>query len=146
MKMSLIIYPVDATSSIPLPLARERIPAGFPSPAEGSFDKAIDLNKELINHPATTFLGRVKGSSMRDAGIDDGDILVIDKSLQPREGDVAVCFLDGEFTVKRIHIDKKEKMIWLIPENPQYPSIKVTPDNDFLIWGIVVYTIKKHRR
>lgn len=144
--LTIIIYSTDSSSTLPLPFAIERIQAGFPSPAEGTFDKAIDLNKELIKHPASTFLGRVKGNSMRDAGIEDGDILIIDKSLQPRNGDVAVCFLDGEFTVKRIRLDKKENALWLVPENPQYSSIKVTSENDFIIWGIVVYSIKNHRK
>lgn len=80
---------------------------------------------------------------MIDAGIHDGDILIIDKSLEPRSGDMAVCFIDGEFTIKYIKIEKK--IIWLVPANEQYEPIRVTEENDFLIWGIVTYSIKKQR-
>ena len=81
---------------------------------------------------------------MKDAGLDDGDILVIDKSLEPRSGDMAVCYIDGEFTIKYIKIDAK--VIWLIPANEAYKPIRVTKENDFMIWGIVTYSIKNHNR
>ena len=106
-------------------------------------EQAIDLNKELIRHPASTFYGRVTGDSMRDEGIEEGDILVIDKSLELMDDDLAVCFIDGEFTIKYIKIEKK--IIWLVPANEQYEPIRVTEENDFLIWGIVTYSIKKQR-
>jgi len=83
----------------------------------------------------------VKGNSMKDAGLENGDLLIIDKSLEPKNGKSAVCFIDGEFTVKRIKIDKK--IIWLIAENKDYQPIKVTPENEFVIWGIVTTVIKK---
>ena len=102
------------------------------------------MNKELIRHPASTFYGRVVGDSMRDEGIEEGDILVIDKSLELVDDDLAVCFIDGEFTVKRVRLEPEA--IWLVPSNPDYPLIKVTKENDFMIWGIVTYTIKKNRR
>lgn len=124
-------------------MADEGIKAGFPSPAQDFMDVAIDLNKELVKHPSSTFYGRVKGDSMIDAGIFDGDLLIIDKSLEPHNGDMAVCFIDGEFTLKYIKIE--EKVIWLIPANKNYQPIKVTEANDFLIWGIVTYSIKKQR-
>ena len=107
-------------------------------------DIAIDLNHELIMHPYSTFYGRVKGNSMEDAHVFDGDILVIDKSLAPRDGDMAVCFLDGEFTLKTIRIKSEE--ILLEPANLDYPTIHVSADNDFVIWGIVTYCIHKTRR
>ncbi|MGA9325763.1 MAG: translesion error-prone DNA polymerase V autoproteolytic subunit, partial [Salegentibacter sp.] len=98
-------------SSIPLrklllPISESGISAGFPSPADDYLDSCIDLNRELIKNPDTTFFGRVKGDSMREAGIHNGDLLIIDKSLEPRSGKIAVCFIDGEFTVKRIKIEK----------------------------------------
>lgn len=114
--------------------------AGFPSPAADFIDLTIDLGKELVPHPATTFMGRVQGTSMVDAGIDDQDILIIDRSLPPADGKIAVCFLDGEFTVKRIRIEKGEA--WLMPENPKFKPIRVTEENEFSIWGIVTTIIK----
>ena len=83
---------------------------------------------------------------MKDEGIFDGDILVIDKSLDPESGDLTVCFIDGEFTLKRVEIDRKDRIVWLVPSNTEYPKIKVTEDNEFLVWGVVVYVIKKYRR
>ena len=142
-KTTLEIFKAETDAELALPIADEGIKAGFPSPAQDFMDLAIDLNKELVKHPASTFYGRVKGDSMTDAGIYDGDILIIDKSLDARNGDMAVCYIDGEFTIKYIKIEKK--VIWLIPANEQYQPIKVTEDNDFLIWGIVTYSIKKQR-
>ena len=123
-----------------LPLADGGIKAGFASPAQDYLDNGIDLNRELVKNPASTFYGKVSGSSMIGAGIEDEDILVIDKSLQARDGDIAVCFVDGEFTLKRVKIDGD--VIWLVPENPNYKPIKVTKENDFAIWGVVTYSIK----
>ena len=116
------------------------ISAGFPSPAADFIDVDIDLRKELIRNPPSTFLGRVKGDSMKDAGIDDGDIMIVDKSLPYKDNCIAVCFIDQEFTVKRILIEKD--ILWLIAENEKYPPIKVTSDSEFVIWGIVTYIIK----
>lgn len=139
----LIIYKIDLSTPLPLPYADEGIRAGFPSPAQDYLQQAIDLNKEIVRHPASTFYGRVVGDSMKDEGIEEGDILVIDKSLELQDDDLAVCFIDGEFTVKRVHLE--EDFAWLVPANPNYPRIKVTKDNDFTVWGIVTYTIKKTR-
>lgn len=122
----------------------EELKPAFQVRPQDYISQAIDLNKELIHHPACTFYGRVSGDSMKDAGLDDGDILVIDKSLEPRTGDMAVCYIDGEFTIKYIRIESN--VIWLIPANEAYQPIKVTPENDFMVWGIVTYSIKKHNR
>ncbi|MDR5590493.1 S24 family peptidase [Christiangramia sp. SM2212] len=116
------------------------ITAGFPSPADDHLDKSIDLNSEIIKDRDATFFGRVEGDSMTGAGIEHGDLLVINKGLEPKNGKIAVCFIDGEFTVKRIKIE--EDMIWLVAENQKYQPIKVTAENDFLIWGIVTNVIK----
>lgn len=138
------IHRIDISSSQPIQYADEGIRAGFPSPAQDFMEQTIDLNKEIVRHPASTFYGRVVGDSMKDEGIEEGDILVIDKSLEFANNDLAVCFIDGEFTVKRVRLEPDAA--WLIPSNPDYPAIKVTKENDFLIWGIVTYTIKKNRR
>lgn len=140
----LTIYKVDANTLMPLPYADQGIKAGFPSPAQDYISQTIDLNKELIRHPACTFYGRVSGDSMKDAGLNDGDILIIDKSIQPRTGDMAVCYIDGEFTIKYIRIESS--VVWLIPANEAYKPIRVTEDNNFMIWGIVTYSIKNHSR
>lgn len=143
-KINLQIYRSDTSIDLALPYADQGIKAGFPSPAQDYLESAIDLNKELIKHPASTFYGRVKGDSMIDANVHDGDILVIDKSLEPQNGDMAVCYIDGEFTIKYIKIEKD--VIWLKPANETYKPIKVTADNDFIIWGIVTYCIQNKRR
>lgn len=140
MTSTLEIYSADTEINLDLPLVDSGISAGFPSPADDFLDVSIDLNKELIKNPSTTFYGRVKGDSMIDAGLSDGDLLIIDKSLEPIDGKIAVCFIDGEFTVKRIKIDKD--IVWLVAENKKYKPIKVTMDNDFLIWGVVTTVIK----
>ena len=133
----------DFTTLLELPLAGTAIAAGFPSPAEEYLDLALDLNKELIKHPAATFYARVKGDSMVDAGIQDGDLLVIDKALEPKEGTVAVCYLDGEFTVKRLSV--QEEGVYLMPANAEFKPIRITEENNFLVWGLVAYVIHKPR-
>lgn len=129
-----------AEIDLQLPYVEKGISAGFPSPADDFIDATIDLNKEFIKNPSATFYGRVKGNSMKNAGIDNGDLLIIDKSLEPKDGKIAVCYIDGEFTVKRIKLDKD--CLWLVPENDLYKPIKVTADNDFTVWGMVVHVIK----
>ncbi len=134
-------YAADLATAISLPFVDEGIAAGFPSPAQDYMDLALDLNKELIKHPSATFYGRVKGTSMQDANIDDGDILVIDRSLEYRNGMTAVCFIDGEFTVKRLKIEKKK--VFLMPANNEFEPIEITNENEFMVWGIVTFVIKK---
>ncbi|HEX7413835.1 MAG TPA: translesion error-prone DNA polymerase V autoproteolytic subunit [Bacteroidia bacterium] len=137
---NLDIFSIAVLGSLTIPFAKEGISAGFPSPAEDFLETTIDLSKELIKHPATTFCGKVKGNSMQDSGIHTGDIMIIDKSLEPRNGSIAVCYIDGEFTVKKIQIEKD--CCYLVAANNAYKPIKVTADNDFLIWGIVTKIIK----
>jgi len=111
------------------------ISAGFPSPADDFKETRISLDEELITNKEATFFAKVNGQSMIGAGLDDNDLLVIDRSLEPENNKIAVCFLDGEFTVKRLKVKNGE--VWLQPENPNYPIIKITEENDFVIWGIV---------
>ncbi|MGB3607224.1 MAG: translesion error-prone DNA polymerase V autoproteolytic subunit [Psychroserpens sp.] len=117
------------------------ISAGFPSPAEDFSEHRLSLDQELVKNKDTTFYARVSGQSMIGAGLDDSDLLVIDRSLEPTNNKIAVCFLDGEFTVKRLRVS--DNQMWLQPENPDYPIINITKDNNFLIWGIVTNVIKK---
>ena len=122
-------------------LVEQGISAGFPSPADDFKEVKISLDKELVKNKEATFYARVSGDSMVGAGLDDGDLLVIDRALSPGNGKIAVCFIDGEFTVKRI---KKEKgKFYLIPENKKYKSIELNEDNELIIWGVVEYVIKK---
>jgi DNA polymerase V len=118
-----------------------QIQAGFPSPAQGSFGDTIDLNDELISNPEATFCARVIGNSMIDSGINEGDLLLIDRSLTPHDGCIAVCFIDGEFTVKRVSI--RTDGIYLVPANKRFPELHVNSDNNFQIWGVVSHIIKK---
>lgn len=137
---SLDIYKAVNNTLLELPVINAGISAGFPSPAMDFIDVSIDMNNYLIKRPTATFYGRVKGVSMKNCGIDDGDLLVIDKSIPPSNNKIAVCYIDGEFTVKRINVN--EGACWLIPENKNYKPIKITEDNDFQIWGIVTHVIK----
>lgn len=134
------IFSANTETKLALPYVEEGISAGFPSPALDFVDLTIDLNRHLIKNPSATFYGKVKGDSLKNAGINNGDLLVIDRSLDLINGKIAVCFIDGEFTAKRIQILKNE--IWLVPENENYPSIQITEENNFIIWGIVTHAIK----
>ena len=122
-------------------LAEEGISAGFPSPADDFKETRISLDRELVKNKEATFYARVAGESMQGAGLDDGDLLVIDRSLEPADNKIAICFIDGEFTVKRLKVTQDE--ILLIPENPKYQPIKITEENELIIWGVVTYVVKK---
>lgn len=129
-----------------LAFADNGIKAGFPSPAQDYMSESIDLNKELIRHSETTFLARVSGNSLVEAGICDGDLVVIDKSLEAKSGDFVVAFIDGEFTLKEFRMDEANGCAWLIPHNRDYSPMKVTKENDFLVWGVLTYTIRQLRK
>ena len=175
-----------------MPSDKPTVHAGFPSPAQDYMNTFISLDKELVRHPAATFFARVVGDSMVDAGVEEGDVLVVDKALEPQEGDMAVCFIDGEFALKFISFVEpkvagegavgkgspvatvypgrarsvgshqrypcrtiqaskpkasydilEHKKMWLLPANEKYPPIDVTESNDFTVWGVVTYIIKK---
>ena len=122
-------------------LIEQGISAGFPSPADDFKEIRISLDKELVKNQESTFYARVSGDSMIEAGLDDGDLIIIDRSLDPENGKIAVCFVDGEFTVKSI---KKEKdKFFLMPQNKKYKPIEIKEGNELIIWGIVEYVIKK---
>lgn len=139
--MSFELFNPDESGNLNASMSNQHVAAGFPSPAENYTTLKLDLNKELIKNPASTFYARVSGLSMIDDGIDDGDLLVIDKSLEPHDGCLAVCYIDGEFTLKRF--EKHGGYGLLVPANSNFKPIKVTADNDFLIWGVVTYIIKR---
>ena len=137
------IHQIEDSEDVALQFFESRIQAGFPSPAQGMYGDNIDLNRELISNPASTFCARVIGNSMIDAGINNGDLLLIDKSLEPRDGSIAVCFLDGDFTVKRISI--RPDGVYLTPANRQFPELRVNEESNFQIWGVITHVIKAMR-
>ncbi|MGL1863039.1 MAG: translesion error-prone DNA polymerase V autoproteolytic subunit [Pseudodesulfovibrio sp.] len=122
-----------------LPLAGESIAAGFPSPAEDYLEKTLDLNEHLAPRPEATFFVRVSGDSMIGAGIHHNDLLVVDRSITPKSGNVIIAYIDGEFTVKRLK--KTEEGMELVPENPDYVPIIITADSDLQVWGVVRHVI-----
>lgn len=145
-EVKLHVFSADTSTMLKLAFADNGIRAGFPSPAQDYMSESIDLNKELIRHSETTFLARVSGNSLVEAGICDGDLVVIDKSLEAKSGDFVVAFIDGEFTLKEFRMDEANGCAWLIPHNRDYSPIKVTKENDFLVWGVLTYTIRQLRK
>lgn len=143
MKEELNITKVSIGDNPNISFLDNNVPAGFPSPAQDADSDSIDLNRELIHSPASTFCARVSGDSMIDCGINDGDLLIIDKALTPHDGSIAVCYLDGDFTVKRITIH--DDGIYLMPANSKYPPISVSEDSNFQVWGVVTHIIKSVR-
>ena len=137
----LTFYSVSTETHLERPFVEGGVKAGFPSPAEDFTELNIDLNLALLKNPEATFFARVNGDSMEDMDIHNGDLLVVDRSRQAADGKVAVCYLDGEFTLKRIKLEKD--FCWLMPANTKYKPIKVTSENDFVIWGIVTFVIKE---
>ena len=140
LKNNITFFIPDLENTHELPFISGGIKAGFPSPAADFDETKISLDNVLVKNREATFYAKASGTSMIGAGIDDGDIMVIDRSLEPQNNKIAVCFIDGEFTVKRIKIE--EDGVFLMPENSNYQPIKVTHENELVIWGIVTYVIK----
>lgn len=143
--MAIRFYQADFSAALEIAFADGGVRAGFPSPAQDYITETIDLNRELIEHPASTFYAKVVGDSMSEEGITEGDILVVDRSIEPEHGDLAVCCLDGEFTLKRLDIGLNGNLR-LMPSNRKYRPIDVTDESNFMVWGVVLYTIKSNRR
>jgi len=127
------------SAALKLPLYGTKISAGFPSPADDFLESTLDLNEYLIKHPSSTFLVRVTGDSMIDAGIFPNDILIVDRSLTPVHGKIVVAIVNTELTVKRLH--KRGKNIQLLPENNQYSPIVFNSEDELIIWGVVVHVL-----
>ncbi|WP_347710073.1 translesion error-prone DNA polymerase V autoproteolytic subunit [Thiomicrorhabdus sp. ZW0627] len=128
-------------SYVSLPLFSHKVVAGFPSPADDYIETTLDLNEKLVRNKEATFLLVVEGDSMQKAGIQDGDILVVDRSIEPTDGKIVIAALDGELTVKRLSV--KSTGTWLVPENDNYPPIPVREEADMVIWGVVTATISQ---
>ena len=139
----LTIYIPNHEHTRHLPLVGTRVRAGFPSPADDYIEDRLDLNEHLVAHPNATFYVRVSGESMVNAGIQDGDILVVDRSLDARHDDIVIATLEGEFTVKRLVYRGSNP--WLVPCNPVFSDIQLTEDMDTVIWGVVISVIHKFR-
>lgn len=131
--------PFEKRTSLKLPRVSASVEAGFPSPADDHLERGIDLNEELIRNPAATFLVRVKGESMRDAGIHSGDTLIVDKSVTPADRQIVVAMIDGEFTVKRFR--KVNGRVFLEAANDSFAPIEVGENQELTIWGAVTYII-----
>lgn len=116
--------------------------AGFPNPAEDAKGVALDLNDLIVKNPVSTFYVRVEGDSMQGAGINSGDIVVIDKSIEPRNGDIVIAAVDGEFTLKYLKIENKTKA-WLVAAHPDFAPIALHEATDAGVWGVVTYVIHK---
>jgi DNA polymerase V len=134
-----ILKPSEVMSLVNLPLFGGKVPAGFPSPADDHLEATVDLNQHYIKHPAATFLVKVQGDSMVDAGIHSGDTLIVDRSLEAQSGSIVVAVVNGDLTVKRLSVEGDQ--VWLLPENTKYPPIAIKEGMDLHIWGVVAHVI-----
>lgn len=142
---SLEFLSFDLNISSEIPYYDGGVQAGFPSPANDFQELTISFDKEVFgNSPSTIFCARVTGSSMEGAGISNNDIVAVDRLLEPQDGDIAVCLIYDEFTLKRLRVEKDS--IWLMPENDNFKPLQITDNDSFQIWGIVINTLKYHRK
>ena len=132
----------SATKRFRIPLLNDSVSAGFPSPADDYTEENIDLNEHLISNPFSTFFLRVKGDSMINAGIKDKDLIIVDKSLVAKPGNIIIAMIDGEFTIKRLSIKNDE--LYLKAENHNYPDFSFKNHIDVQIWGVVIYSIHSY--
>ncbi len=134
-----VVYAPDLSTACARPVFLERVPAGFPSPAGDYMEGKLDLNQHLIKHPAATFFVRVTGDSMTEAGIHSGDLLIVDRSLEPSDGNIVIAVLDGELTVKQL--ERRKGKLRLLPANQNYEPLEVSEQQSFEIWGVVTNVI-----
>ena len=138
-KLAFQFHAISKGSSFKIPLMSSTVTAGFPSPADDHLDLPIDLNEYLVKHPAATFYVRVQGDSMDDAGIHQGDLLIVDRAEPYTIGSIVLAVLDGEFAVKKLI--KKNESLYLLSSNTAYRPIKIQAESDFKVWGVVTYVI-----
>ena len=132
----------ELTAACVVPMFVSRVAAGFPSPATDYMQDGLDLNEYLVQHKAASFLFEVKGDSMKNAGIMDGDKVVVDRSIEPRHGKIVIAVVEGEFTIKRLY--RRAGRIELRPDNPAYPVIPIPPDSQLEVWGVVVGVVRRY--
>ncbi|MDC3032173.1 translesion error-prone DNA polymerase V autoproteolytic subunit [Bacteroidota bacterium] len=135
------VFSIDQEKSLDIPFFDNQVPAGFPSPAQDYIDLDLDLHNYLVKNPSSTFCVRVTGESMRDAGINSGDVMLVDRSLDPKNRSIVLAVVDNEFTVKRVNVS--EEGLFLMPENADFNPIKITSEMNFQVWGVVTYIIHK---
>jgi len=135
--------PFEKRTKLRISLFSTPVQAGFPSPADDHLDKSLDLNEHLVSNPASTFFVKAKGDSMKDAGITCGDILIVDRSVTPKDKQIVVAMLDGEFTVKRLR--RKKGQVFLVAENNAFAPMEITDDQELIIWGVVTFVIHQPR-
>lgn len=133
------IKPADLREVVTLPLFSDFVPCGFPSPAQDYVEQRLDLNELMIRHPSATYFVKAAGDSMRDAGIGEGDLLVVDSAKSAEHGDIVIAAVDGEFTVKRLQL---HPVVMLVPENPAYQPIKIGSEDSLEIFGVVTFIVK----
>ena len=138
---NLDFYSVDETAFEKIPLFEGSVQAGFPSPADDYMDMDLDLHDHLVQNPSATFCVKAIGESMKDAGIQSGDVMIVDRSLEPENRSIVLAVIDNEFTVKRVNMNDNE--LYLVPENDSFTPIKITEEMDFQIWGVVTFIIHK---
>ncbi|MRS16137.1 translesion error-prone DNA polymerase V autoproteolytic subunit [Enterobacteriaceae bacterium RIT691] len=131
--------PAELRQSVVLPLFSDPVHCGFPSPAQDYVEQRIDLNDLMVQHPSATYFVKSSGDSMADAGIGEGDLLVVDSSIKAEHGDIVIAAVDGEFTVKRLQL---HPVVMLKPENPLYPPIMIGGEDNLEIFGVVTYIVK----
>jgi len=134
-----IVYQPDLSTACERPVFLERVPAGFPSPAGDYMEGKLDLNEHLVKHPAATFFVRVTGDSMIEKGIHSGDLLIVDRSLEPKDRSIIIAVLDGELTVKQL--EKRKGKLRLLPANKNYEPLEISDQQSFEIWGVVTNVI-----
>ncbi len=135
------VFRVSTEAECPLPLADKGVKAGFPSPAQDFMELPLDFNKDMVKNPLSSFYAVVEGDSMIGAGIAPGDLLLVDRSLDPRDGCIAICALNGEFLVKRLRLRPGE--VVLISENARYAPVVITEEDSFEVWAVAIRCIKK---
>lgn len=136
-----VMTPVEMGESVSIPLYSSKVRAGFPSPADDYIENQLDMNEYLVRNPSSTFLLKVQGDSMIDAGIHEGDVLVVDRSMEVADGRIVIAAINGELTVKTLI--KKPNGVVLRAENADYPDIEVSEENDLVIWGVVSSIVRK---
>lgn len=136
---------VNPSTEMRIPLALEKVAAGFPSPAQDYVEKTLDMNEHLIKNEAATFIVKVASLSMRDAGIDIDDELIVDRSIEAKHEDIVIALVDNEFTVKRLMIESDNNR-WLKAENPEFSDIHLQDGQEMIIWGVVTFVMKSFRK
>ena len=137
----LAFYSLDAENLEDINLFEGSVPAGFPSPADDAMELDLNLHDHLVRNPSHTFCVKAIGESMKDAGIQSGDVMLVDRAIEPENRSIVLAVIDSEFTVKRVNVS--DNKLYLMPENENFTPIEITKEMDFKVWGVVTYVIHK---